>query len=219
MANLLLHKERSLHSLAISAAPCGHCRQFYSELACAVRSVGGTPYSKFSCRGTQLCSRLQASCGHLLLMHQAPSGSRPAAAHVAANRQGDERSCRISMQALLAGPPCNCSTADWSSAADVAALSIPGSSILRSSPSSWIHNKVLLEVMGGPQMVHHVHACITSPAAFVTTAGMLHSCCCGRLLMVLQDRVRFVFGYRGHASPEVFSLDQLLPARCALHIW
>jgi hypothetical protein len=26
MANLLLHKERSLHSLAISEAPCGHCR-------------------------------------------------------------------------------------------------------------------------------------------------------------------------------------------------
>jgi cytidine deaminase len=39
MANLLLHKERSLHSLAISAAPCGHCRQFYSELACAVSGV------------------------------------------------------------------------------------------------------------------------------------------------------------------------------------
>jgi cytidine deaminase len=39
MANLLLHKERSLHSLAISAAPCGHCRQFYSELACAVSTA------------------------------------------------------------------------------------------------------------------------------------------------------------------------------------
>jgi hypothetical protein len=38
IANLLLHKERSLQSLAISAAPCGHCRQFYSELACAVSS-------------------------------------------------------------------------------------------------------------------------------------------------------------------------------------
>ncbi|KAF8066324.1 CDA1 [Scenedesmus sp. PABB004] len=43
LANLLLHRERSLHSLAISAAPCGHCRQFYSELACAdsVRFVFG----------------------------------------------------------------------------------------------------------------------------------------------------------------------------------
>jgi cytidine deaminase len=39
IANLLLHQERSLQSLAISAAPCGHCRQFYSELACAVSST------------------------------------------------------------------------------------------------------------------------------------------------------------------------------------
>lgn len=37
LANLLLHQERVLQSLAISAAPCGHCRQFYSELACADR--------------------------------------------------------------------------------------------------------------------------------------------------------------------------------------
>lgn len=36
LANLLLHQERVLQSLVISAAPCGHCRQFYSELACAV---------------------------------------------------------------------------------------------------------------------------------------------------------------------------------------
>jgi cytidine deaminase len=36
MANLVLHNERGLHTLAISAAPCGHCRQFYSELGCAV---------------------------------------------------------------------------------------------------------------------------------------------------------------------------------------
>jgi hypothetical protein len=41
VANLLLHGERGLDTLAISAAPCGHCRQFYSELACAVRARGG----------------------------------------------------------------------------------------------------------------------------------------------------------------------------------
>lgn len=35
-ANLLLHGERGLDTLAVSAAPCGHCRQFYSELVCAV---------------------------------------------------------------------------------------------------------------------------------------------------------------------------------------
>lgn len=39
MANLVLHNEHSLHSLAISAAPCGHCRQFYSELGCAVSGI------------------------------------------------------------------------------------------------------------------------------------------------------------------------------------
>jgi len=41
MANLVLHQERSLDTLAITAAPCGHCRQFYSELACAVSAGGG----------------------------------------------------------------------------------------------------------------------------------------------------------------------------------
>eukprot|EP00879_Flechtneria_rotunda_P021481 GHRR01022638.1.p1 GENE.GHRR01022638.1~~GHRR01022638.1.p1 ORF type:complete len:295 (+),score=84.05 GHRR01022638.1:578-1462(+) len=43
MANLVLHQERELHSIAISAAPCGHCRQFYSELTRAdtVRFVFG----------------------------------------------------------------------------------------------------------------------------------------------------------------------------------
>jgi cytidine deaminase len=39
MANLVLHGEQSLQTLAISAAPCGHCRQFYSELACAVSTA------------------------------------------------------------------------------------------------------------------------------------------------------------------------------------
>lgn len=35
VVNLLLHNEESLKLLAVSAAPCGHCRQFYSELVCA----------------------------------------------------------------------------------------------------------------------------------------------------------------------------------------
>lgn len=30
----------------------------------------------------------------------------------------------------------------------------------------------------------------------------------------LQDTVRFVFGHRGHDDPEVYSIEQLLPARC-----
>eukprot|EP00878_Enallax_costatus_P025530 GHUV01027317.1.p1 GENE.GHUV01027317.1~~GHUV01027317.1.p1 ORF type:complete len:278 (+),score=68.48 GHUV01027317.1:337-1170(+) len=43
VANLALHGEQKLNTLAISAAPCGHCRQFYSELACAdgIRFVFG----------------------------------------------------------------------------------------------------------------------------------------------------------------------------------
>lgn len=71
MANLILHKETGLHSLAISAAPCGHCRQFYSELACAVsgmaclgrlrsRALLGTSPGV---RHTQ-CIALRACCMH-----------------------------------------------------------------------------------------------------------------------------------------------------------
>ena len=36
LINALHHGEREIRRLAVSAAPCGHCRQFYSELACAV---------------------------------------------------------------------------------------------------------------------------------------------------------------------------------------
>lgn len=35
LVNALHHGEQAIQKLAISAAPCGHCRQFYSELACA----------------------------------------------------------------------------------------------------------------------------------------------------------------------------------------
>ena len=35
LVNALHHGEQGIRKLAISAAPCGHCRQFYSELACA----------------------------------------------------------------------------------------------------------------------------------------------------------------------------------------
>eukprot|EP00887_Chlorella_sp_A99_P005443 scaffold1.g5443.t1 len=48
LVNAAHHGERELKRLAVSAAPCGHCRQFYSELACAetVRfSFGGGSYS------------------------------------------------------------------------------------------------------------------------------------------------------------------------------
>ncbi len=36
--NCIAHGERGLDMLAVSAAPCGHCRQFYAELVHAVRS-------------------------------------------------------------------------------------------------------------------------------------------------------------------------------------
>jgi hypothetical protein len=39
LVNALHNNETSIKKIAISAAPCGHCRQFFSELACAV-SVG-----------------------------------------------------------------------------------------------------------------------------------------------------------------------------------
>eukprot|EP00873_Tetraselmis_striata_P016245 jgi/Tetstr1/436509/TSEL_025335.t1 len=35
LVNMLAHGETTLSTVAISAAPCGHCRQFYSELGCA----------------------------------------------------------------------------------------------------------------------------------------------------------------------------------------
>jgi cytidine deaminase len=37
LVNALHHGEESIEKLAISAAPCGHCRQFFSELDCADR--------------------------------------------------------------------------------------------------------------------------------------------------------------------------------------
>lgn len=35
LVNALLAGERGIKTLAVSAAPCGHCRQFFSELSCA----------------------------------------------------------------------------------------------------------------------------------------------------------------------------------------
>ncbi len=38
VVNAVHHEERAITKMAVSAAPCGHCRQFYSELCCAVSS-------------------------------------------------------------------------------------------------------------------------------------------------------------------------------------
>lgn len=35
IANLHHHREPELETIAVNAAPCGHCRQFFSELECA----------------------------------------------------------------------------------------------------------------------------------------------------------------------------------------
>lgn len=81
LANLLLHKEQELKILAISAAPCGHCRQFFSELSCAVCEhapgsllcwLSGSSSTQTDCIADQqvlqavvsyLTSCLDASCG------------------------------------------------------------------------------------------------------------------------------------------------------------
>ena len=36
ITNMVLHGEQSVSEISISAAPCGHCRQFMCELVCAV---------------------------------------------------------------------------------------------------------------------------------------------------------------------------------------
>ena len=36
ITNMVLHGEQSVTEISISAAPCGHCRQFMCELSCAV---------------------------------------------------------------------------------------------------------------------------------------------------------------------------------------
>ena len=35
-ANLLRHEEQGISAVAISAPPCGHCRQFFAEMCCVV---------------------------------------------------------------------------------------------------------------------------------------------------------------------------------------
>ena len=39
ITNMVLHGEQTVTDISISAAPCGHCRQFMCELACAVRDL------------------------------------------------------------------------------------------------------------------------------------------------------------------------------------
>lgn len=50
LANAWWHGERSIRQIAVSAAPCGHCRQFYSELGNAesLRIVFGEPPSEYT---------------------------------------------------------------------------------------------------------------------------------------------------------------------------
>ena len=54
VVNALQHGERELVKLAVSAAPCGHCRQFLSELCCAVRE--GAAFSCAVHASTILCT-------------------------------------------------------------------------------------------------------------------------------------------------------------------
>lgn len=45
VVNAVHHEERAITKMAVSAAPCGHCRQFYSELCCAVSYRSGNMQS------------------------------------------------------------------------------------------------------------------------------------------------------------------------------
>jgi len=49
LVNALHNGETSIEKLAISAAPCGHCRQFFSELACAVRCRDDVDRIEYAC--------------------------------------------------------------------------------------------------------------------------------------------------------------------------
>jgi len=81
MANLMLHGETELDTLAISAAPCGHCRQFYSELACAVSDAGFEP-TRFACGGERVSvDSLQLRSHSLLTVAPSPSTPRIASGH------------------------------------------------------------------------------------------------------------------------------------------
>lgn len=70
VANLLVHGEQRLDTLAISAAPCGHCRQFYSEMVCAdsVRFLFGSHDSPEEPHEYSLSELLPARFGPLDLL-------------------------------------------------------------------------------------------------------------------------------------------------------
>lgn len=60
LLNCLLHGEQSIRILAVSEAPCGHCRQFYAELS---NSVGHAWMHVFSVSDVFIC--LPRSCDGL----------------------------------------------------------------------------------------------------------------------------------------------------------
>jgi hypothetical protein len=174
MANLVLHNESALHTLAISAAPCGHCRQFYSELACAVSaarqvSAAGVPVGVVlvvGCCCVQRCSTPVVLCGALCHGRCAVP-------------VGHAQSCC----AVL----CSC----------VPCCAVP-----------WL---ACLEY-------HLAAICVMCLLSMLLSYVLLYLACfkselSPSLCLLLQDTVRFVFGHRGHNDPEVYSLEQLLPAR------
>lgn len=68
VVNALHHGEQAIQKMAVSAAPCGHCRQFYSELCCAVRSSPPLPNDLRSCASymKQMCRACQTTCAGAL---------------------------------------------------------------------------------------------------------------------------------------------------------
>lgn len=61
VANALHHGEQAITKIAVSAAPCGHCRQFYSELCCAVGRAHLVTW-QLCCCFHQLCIYCQYTC-------------------------------------------------------------------------------------------------------------------------------------------------------------
>lgn len=112
LVNALHHGEREIRRLAVSAAPCGHCRQFYSELACAVGGRGGGPRHRSGglcesgCRlhaasdGLLLCRGLRLRGGHAACW----ASKEPATGSMAGRRlYPDSSSC----SALWPAPACH----------------------------------------------------------------------------------------------------------------
>lgn len=72
MLNCCLHGERGIEVLAVSEAPCGHCRQFYAELSTAdtVRFVFGRRKPTTAAAATAAAAAQHSHHHASVLMHE-----------------------------------------------------------------------------------------------------------------------------------------------------